>query len=162
MESIPRSSKFSLYAILASSRALFPKRICVAHSFCGFSRKDGAGFRQPLFHAPTYNGLKHEQLNSSHGHRNRRRRFFRFLSSAPAVIYRVFKDSVEIVNVIHGAQKWSPKDRDRNEREVALALAKCARGIRVASDQVVGLLWMGLRMRLMVLGEVAPRKDRSG
>ena len=26
------------------------------------------------------------------------------------VVYRVLKDSVEIANVVHGAQKWPPKD----------------------------------------------------
>ena len=26
------------------------------------------------------------------------------------VVYRVLEDSVEIANVIHGAQKWPPKD----------------------------------------------------
>jgi len=26
------------------------------------------------------------------------------------VVYRVLRDSVEIANVVHGAQKWPPKD----------------------------------------------------
>jgi toxin ParE1/3/4 len=33
------------------------------------------------------------------------------LSPLPfVVVYRVLKDSVEIANVVHGAQKWPPKD----------------------------------------------------
>ena len=32
------------------------------------------------------------------------------LSPLPFVGYRIVKDIVEIANVIHGAQKWPPKD----------------------------------------------------